>query len=77
MTNDITAVKKFYYELFGWTYIDVGESDNDYSVVLLDGKPTAGIFKLRDVKASGGSIYRESFDLPNRSVCSRSLGWTL
>jgi hypothetical protein len=95
MTNDITAVKKFYSELFGWTYIDVGESDNDYSVVLLDGKPIAGIFKLRDVKAdqkysqwisylsvadmnqainyvkaSGGSIYREPFELPNRGTVS-------
>lgn len=95
MTDDISSVKKFYSELFGWTYIDVGESDNDYSVVLHEGKPIAGIFKLRDVKAeqrfsqwisylsvtdmnqainytkaSGGSIYRESFELPNRGALS-------
>ena len=50
MTDDISAVKKFYSKLFGWTYLDVGESENDYSVVLHDGIPIAGIFKLRDVK---------------------------
>lgn len=95
MTDDISSVKKFYSELFGWTYLDVGESDNDYTVVLHDGKPIAGIFKLRDVesknrfsqwisylsvsdmnqaisyvKASGGSIYREPFELPNRGTVS-------
>ena len=95
MTDDVSAVKKFYSELFGWTYLDVGESDNNYSVVLDDGKPIAGIFKLRDVdaehkysqwisylsvadmnqavkytKASGGSIYKEPFELPNRGVVS-------
>jgi len=95
MTDDIPSVKKFYSELFGWTYIDIGESDNAYSVVLHDGKPIAGIFGLRDVeaksrysqwisyisvadinqainytKASGGSIYREPFELPNRGTVS-------
>ncbi len=94
MTDDIASVKKFYSELFGWTYLDVGEADNDYSVVLHDGKPIAGIFKLRDVeaknkysqwisylsvtdmnqsvdyiKANGGSVYREPFELPNQRNC--------
>ncbi len=95
MSDDISSVQKFYSELFGWTYLDIGESDNDYTVVLHDGKPIAGIFKLRDVeaksrysqwisyisvvdinqainsiKASGGSIYREPFKLPNRGTVS-------
>jgi len=95
MTLDIPAVKKFYSELFGWTYLDIGESDNDYTVVLHDGKPIAGMFKLREVdptqnysqwisylsvadmnqavnyiKASGGSVYREPFELPNRGTVS-------
>jgi predicted enzyme related to lactoylglutathione lyase len=95
MTDDVPAAKKFYSELFGWTYLNLGESDNDYSVVLYDGKPIAGIFKLRDVeaehkysqwisylsvidmnqainytKASGGSIYKEPFELPNRGTVS-------
>ncbi|MCZ7612579.1 MAG: VOC family protein [Ignavibacteriaceae bacterium] len=93
MTYDIPSVKIFYSELFGWTYLDVGESDNDYTVVLQDGKPIAGMFKLRDVdpkqgfsqwisylsvadmnqsinyvKANGGKIYREPFELPNRGA---------
>lgn len=50
MTDDVPSVKNFYSELFGWTYIDVGESENDYTVVLHDGKPIAGMFRLRDVK---------------------------
>jgi len=95
MTLDIPAVKKFYSELFGWTYLDIGKSDNDYTVVMYDGKPIAGMFKLRDVdpkqnysqwisylsvadmnqavnyiKASGGSVYREPFELPNRGTVS-------
>lgn len=51
MSDDIPSVKKFYSELFGWTYLDIGESDNDYTVVLYDGKPIAGIFRLREVEA--------------------------
>lgn len=95
MTDDIPAVKKFYSELFAWTYLDVADGSNDYTVVLHDGKPIAGMFKLRDVKeehkysqwisyvsvadinqavnytkASGGSIYRDPFELPNRGTVS-------
>ncbi|MCU0364393.1 MAG: VOC family protein [Ignavibacteriaceae bacterium] len=93
MTDDIPSVKKFYSELFGWTYIDTGESDNEFTVVLYDGKPIAGMFRLRDVeqkhrysqwisylsvadmdqainytKASGGRIYNDPFELPNRGT---------
>ena len=95
MTDDIPAVKKFYSELFGWTYLDVADGSNDYTVVLHDGKPIAGMFNLRDVKEehkysqwisyvsvsdmnqainytkqSGGSVYREPFELPNRGNVS-------
>jgi len=95
MTDDISAVKKFYSELFGWTYLNVEDDDNGFVVVLNDGKPIAGIFKLRNVetehrysqwisylsiadmnqainftKNSGGSIYKESFELPNRGIVS-------
>jgi predicted enzyme related to lactoylglutathione lyase len=51
MTNDITAVKSFYGELFGWEYIETGEPGNDYTVVLHKGNPIAGMFELKDVKA--------------------------
>ena len=93
MSDDIPAVKKFYSELFGWTYLV--NNENDYSVILHDGKPIGGIFKLKNVeashkysqwisyisvaemtqavnytKSSGGSIYREPFELPNRGTVS-------
>ncbi|MEJ2103532.1 MAG: VOC family protein [Ignavibacteriaceae bacterium] len=93
MSDDIPAVKKFYSELFGWRYLD--NDENDYSVILHDGKPIGGIFKLKNVeashkysqwisyisvaemtqavnytKSSGGSIYREPFELPNRGTVS-------
>ena len=93
MTDDIPAVKKFYSELFGWTYLDVENGNRDYSIILHDGKPIAGMFRLQDVKVehkysqwisyisvpnmnqavnylekSGGSIYREAFELPKRGT---------
>ena len=93
MSDDIPAVKKFYSELFGWTYLV--NNENDYSVIFHDGKPIGGIFKLKNVeashkysqwisyisvaemtqavnytKSSGGSIYREPFELPNRGTVS-------
>jgi predicted enzyme related to lactoylglutathione lyase len=95
MCQDIPSVKKFYTELFGWTYMDLENSDNEYAIVLHDNKPIAGIFKLKDsnrsehysqwinylsvdnmtaainyVKENGGSIYRETFQLPHRGVVS-------
>jgi predicted enzyme related to lactoylglutathione lyase len=95
MCQDIPAVKKFYSELFGWTYIDVGESENDYTVVFHGDKPIAGMYRLRDggdvraysqwisylsvddmnkavnhFKSSGGKMYRDPFELPNRGVVS-------
>ena len=39
MTNDIPAVKSFYGELFGWEFIDTGEPENNYTVVLHNGIP--------------------------------------
>lgn len=93
MTHDINSVKKFYSELFGWTYLDIGKSDNDYTVIMYNGKPIAGMYKLRDadvkqnysqwvsylsvadmnqavnyIKANGGRIYRDPFELPNRGT---------
>ena len=49
MSDDIPAVKKFYSELFGWTYVDV-DSENDYTVVMHGDRPIAGIFRLREVE---------------------------
>jgi len=52
MTDDVPAVKQFYSELFGWTYLSLGNEENDYTVVLHEGKPIAGIFELRNVDES-------------------------
>lgn len=49
MTDDVPAVKKFYYELFGWSYLNLGDEENDYTIVLHNDKPIAGIFQLRNV----------------------------
>jgi predicted enzyme related to lactoylglutathione lyase len=51
MTDDISFVKPFYAELFGWEFIDTGEPENDYIVVLHNGNPIAGMFELKDVRA--------------------------
>lgn len=51
MTNDISSVKSFYGELFGWEFIKTGEPGNDYTVVLHNGNPVAGMFELKDIKS--------------------------
>ena len=50
MTDDLEAAKKFYSGLFGWTYVDVENGNKDYTIVLHEGKPIAGMFRLQDVK---------------------------
>ena len=50
MTDDIASVQKFYSGLFGWTFKNSEEGSADYSVVLQDGVPIAGIFDLKDTK---------------------------
>ena len=46
MCSNITEdVKKFYSELFGWTYKDAG---NGYTIVLHNNVPIAGIYKLKE-----------------------------
>lgn len=50
MTTDISSVKPFYSELFGWEYIETGDPGNGYTVVLHNGNPVAGMFELKDVK---------------------------
>jgi predicted enzyme related to lactoylglutathione lyase len=40
VTDDVTAARKFYGELFGWTFEDTG----DYAIALNDGRPVGGLF---------------------------------
>jgi predicted enzyme related to lactoylglutathione lyase len=45
VTPDIAAAKRFYGELFGWSFSDIHAGDSDYSVAMLDGRPVAGLFQ--------------------------------
>jgi predicted enzyme related to lactoylglutathione lyase len=45
VTPDIAAAKRFYGELFGWSFNDVHTGASDYSVAMLDGRPVAGLFQ--------------------------------
>jgi predicted enzyme related to lactoylglutathione lyase len=44
LTPDREAAKRFYGALFGWTFRDV-PGDPNYTLVLLDGEPLAGLFQ--------------------------------
>ena len=43
VTPDVSAAKRFYAALFGWSFQDIHARDTDYSVALLDGAPIAGL----------------------------------
>jgi uncharacterized protein len=45
VTPDIAAAKRFYGELFGWSFTDIHTGASDYSVAMLDGRPVAGLFQ--------------------------------
>jgi uncharacterized protein len=45
VTPDVGAAKRFYGGLLGWTFNDIHTSNGDYSVALLDGRPTGGLFQ--------------------------------
>ncbi len=44
VTPDLSGAKRFYGELFGWTFRDV-PGDPNYALALLDDKPVAGVFQ--------------------------------
>jgi len=46
-TTDLPGAKSFYASLFGWTYRDYRSDGVDYTVVLADGKPVAGMVRRR------------------------------
>jgi len=53
-TTDLPGAKSFYASLFGWTYRDYRSDGVDYTVVLADGKPVAGMVRrpvLNDAEA--------------------------
>ena len=87
VTDDVPAARKFYSQLFGWTFRTVG----DYVVVCNDDRPLGGMFQRprpndqsarprwfgyisvssvarakKTVVASGGKIFLEPQQVPNR-----------
>jgi uncharacterized protein len=45
VTPDIAGAKRFYGELFGWSFNDIHTGDSDYAVAMLDGRPVGGLFQ--------------------------------
>jgi len=45
VTPDVAGAKRFYGELFGWTFNDIHTGSGGYSVALLDGRPAGGLFQ--------------------------------
>src|ERR1700687_2526284 len=45
VTPDIAGAKRFYGELFGWSFHDIHTADSDYSVALLEGRPVGGLYQ--------------------------------
>jgi predicted enzyme related to lactoylglutathione lyase len=45
VTPDLAGAKRFYGELFGWSFNDIHTGDSEYSVALLDGRPVGGLFQ--------------------------------
>lgn len=48
MLPDLEAGKRFYGELFGWSFVDVGPEFGNYTNALLDGRKAAGLMPKRD-----------------------------
>jgi predicted enzyme related to lactoylglutathione lyase len=53
MTNDLTAAKNFYSELFGWNFEQACTSEMDYTIVKSNDREIAGMMALppEDAKA--------------------------
>ncbi|WP_030619773.1 VOC family protein [Streptomyces sclerotialus] len=48
MLPDLEAGKRFYGELFGWSFVDGGPELGGYATALLDGRKAAGLLPKRD-----------------------------
>jgi len=58
-TPNPVAAMDFYSKVFGWEYKTLGSGDKAYHVILLNGKPIGGIFKLAK-KYNAGSEWISS-----------------
>lgn len=63
-TSDVDAAKRFYGELFGWVFSDLGEGDQRYTVVENRSRMIAGI--VADPEANGdASLWVGSISVPD------------
>jgi predicted enzyme related to lactoylglutathione lyase len=53
-TTDLEAAKKFYTEIFGWTFQTHETSEMPYTTIFKDGKPVAGMASLKEEAKSMG-----------------------
>ena len=55
-TNNADACKKFYGELFGWTFEDTpmpGDQGGTYTMINIKGQPLGGVFKMEGPQFEG------------------------
>lgn len=50
LTNDVEGVKRFYGDLFGWTFRDGGEESPVFTTILLNGRPIGGIAATNEME---------------------------
>ena len=50
LTNDLEGSKRFYGELFGWTYDDGGEESPVFTTILHNGRPIGGMLDIHEME---------------------------
>ena len=55
LTNDLEGSKRFYHELFGWTYDDGGETSPVFTTILHNGRPIGGMADTREMQQNVNS----------------------
>jgi predicted enzyme related to lactoylglutathione lyase len=72
-TVDIATQKKFYGDVFGWTYQPVSQSDKQYTIIKNGERNIAGMFQIKpraDAKAGALWISLMSVTDPNNAVAT-------
>jgi len=80
-TNELEKQKVFYGDVFGWTFRSIGNSTDDYTLIVNGDKNVAGMFSVKpktDAKAGALWIGLMSTDNPARAVDTvKQLGGTV
>lgn len=72
---DLAAGRRFYGELFGWTFEDQGEEFGHYTMALRDGKNAAGLMaKMDPAMPTAWSVYFATADAAKTSEKVREAG---